>query len=102
MAADSKKEDSNVRRRYTPENDPEWNPDLPYGGKVYLARKMKPDPLHVRLFEVKFAFLTLKIYSIVSLSWCLRGQEFHLCSLDLVISGTSLDCMGYRLTRTIV
>ena len=30
----------------------EWNPNLPYGGKVYLARKKKPDPLWVRVVEV--------------------------------------------------
>ena len=37
-------------QRYKP-ND--WDPDLPYGGKVYLPRKKKDDPLHVRLIEVR-------------------------------------------------
>ena len=50
--ADGSKEETNVRKRYKPESDPEWNPDLPYGGKVYLARKMKPDSLRVRVIEV--------------------------------------------------
>lgn len=46
---------SGVRQRLIqPENeDPEWDPSLPYGGKVYLARKKKPDPLYVRIIEVQ-------------------------------------------------
>lgn len=44
--------ESELRQRWTPQNDPDWNPDLPYGGKVYLARKKKPDPMHVRVAEV--------------------------------------------------
>ena len=30
----------------------DWDPDLPYGGKVYLARRRKPDPLWIRVTEV--------------------------------------------------
>ena len=42
-----------LRHRYQPEMDPEWSESLPYGGKVYLARKKKPDPMYVRVFEVR-------------------------------------------------
>ena len=31
----------------------EWDPDLPYGGKVYLARKLLEDPLWVKIAEVR-------------------------------------------------
>lgn len=48
---------SEVRQRLiqpeTEEHDADWDPNLPYGGKVYLARKKKPDPLHVRVIEVR-------------------------------------------------
>jgi len=30
----------------------DWDPDLPYGGKVYLARRKKPDPWWVTALEV--------------------------------------------------
>ena len=33
----------------------DWNPNLPYGGKVYLARKKKPDPWWVTTLEVSRA-----------------------------------------------
>ena len=29
-----------------------WDPDLPYGGKVYLARKLKDDPTWIKMGEV--------------------------------------------------
>ncbi|VDH93957.1 uncharacterized protein LOC143080534 [Mytilus galloprovincialis] len=52
---------SGVRQRLIqPENeDPEWDPSLPYGGKVYLARKKKPDPLYVRIIEAMVVIGTL-------------------------------------------
>ena len=31
----------------------EWDSNLPYGGKVYLARKKKPDPWWVTTLEVR-------------------------------------------------
>ena len=38
---------------YSPGQHPtDYDPDLPYGGKVYLARKKKPDPLWVTVLEV--------------------------------------------------
>ncbi len=42
-----------LRHRYEPEQDPEWNSELPYGGKVYLARKKKADPLYMKVLEVR-------------------------------------------------
>ncbi|XP_013389315.1 uncharacterized protein LOC106165232 [Lingula anatina] len=45
---------------WTPSPNDEWDPNLPYGGKVYLARKKKPDPLHVRLFE---GFIILLVFA---------------------------------------
>lgn len=30
----------------------EWDPNLPYGGKVYLARQLKEDPLWIKIGEV--------------------------------------------------
>ena len=32
--------------------DADWDPSLPYGGKVYLARRKKPDPWWVLCLEV--------------------------------------------------
>ena len=49
--------------RYKPGDD--WDPSIPYGGKVYLARKKKPDPLWVRILEVS-EFSSL-IYDIMPL-----------------------------------
>ncbi|KAJ8303047.1 hypothetical protein KUTeg_019443 [Tegillarca granosa] len=51
--------ESELRHRWQPQNDPDWDPDLPYGGKVYLARKKKPDPMHVRVAEAVVIILTL-------------------------------------------
>ena len=31
----------------------EWNPELPYGGRVYLPRRKKPDPWWVIVIEVR-------------------------------------------------
>ena len=31
---------------------PSWDPNLPYGGKVYLARRKKPDPWWITALEV--------------------------------------------------
>ena len=36
--------------------DPTWNPDLPYGGRVYLAKKGKPDPWWVTTLEVRIIY----------------------------------------------
>ncbi|KAL4234955.1 hypothetical protein ACF0H5_006597 [Mactra antiquata] len=44
-------ESSGLRQRYAPKEDSDWNPELPYGGKVHLARKKKDDPFHVRAIE---------------------------------------------------
>ncbi|WAR12160.1 ESIB-like protein [Mya arenaria] len=40
-----------VRQRFVEDADPDWDPTLPYGGKVFLARKKKSDPLHIRAVE---------------------------------------------------
>ena len=56
-------EEGGVRQRTKPANSSEnptwklpndWNPDLPYGGKVYLARRKKPDPWWVTALEVLY------------------------------------------------
>ena len=39
-------------KRWSPSQDPDWDDSLPYGGKVYLARKKKPDSIYVRIIEV--------------------------------------------------
>ena len=45
-----KKDDDNKEQESQKYKD--WDPNLPYGGKVYLARRKKPDPLWVRVTEV--------------------------------------------------
>jgi hypothetical protein len=40
-----------VRQRYQPPPG-DWDPDIPYGGKVYLPRKKKDDSIYVRVAEV--------------------------------------------------
>jgi len=42
----------NEEGRYEPPAGSDWNPDLPYGGKVYLARKKMADPWWVLIIEV--------------------------------------------------
>jgi hypothetical protein len=32
--------------------DEDWDPNMPYGGKVYLARMKKPDPWWILCLEV--------------------------------------------------
>ncbi|KAL5022433.1 hypothetical protein ScPMuIL_001588 [Solemya velum] len=60
MAANAASQGTECRKRYNPlEEDPEWDPNLPYGGKVYLARRKKPDPWHVRILEGMLLCLTL-------------------------------------------
>ncbi|XP_070574886.1 secretory immunoglobulin A-binding protein EsiB-like [Ptychodera flava] len=45
------------------DGDEEYDPNLPYGGKVYLARKKKPDTLTVRILEgLLIAFTVFFIY----------------------------------------
>ncbi|KAH3775784.1 uncharacterized protein HI_1625-like [Dreissena polymorpha] len=50
---------SGIKQRYIPDEDPEYDPSLPYGGKVFLARKKKPDPFHIRAFEAFAIFATV-------------------------------------------
>ncbi len=54
-----------TQRRWQPPQDSDWDPDLPYGGKVYLARKKKPDPMSVRVAEVRgsYAFCFSRLQS---------------------------------------
>ena len=33
--------------------DSDWDPNQPYGGKVYLARRKKPDPWWITTLEVR-------------------------------------------------
>ncbi|XP_064611851.1 secretory immunoglobulin A-binding protein EsiB-like [Liolophura sinensis] len=40
-----------LRQRLLPESENEEYQDLPYGGKVYLARRKKADPTYVRVLE---------------------------------------------------
>ncbi|XP_014680682.1 PREDICTED: secretory immunoglobulin A-binding protein EsiB-like [Priapulus caudatus] len=40
-----------VRQRYKPLKE-DWDPDLPYGGRVYLARRKKPDALWIQVLQV--------------------------------------------------
>ena len=46
------KDESEHAATTTIERPSDWDPNLPYGGKVYLARRKKPDPTHVRVIEV--------------------------------------------------
>ncbi len=58
-------DESSVRKRTTnqPRYKPSWakgeadyDPNLPYGPNVYLARKKKPDGWWVKYLEVSFCF----------------------------------------------
>ena len=37
----------------------DWDPDLPYGGKVYLPRKKLQDPLWIRIWEISAIVFTV-------------------------------------------
>ena len=43
----------------------DWNPNLPYGGKVYLAKRKKPDTLFVRVVEVCTVGVGICYYSTI-------------------------------------
>ena len=47
----NKKDDDNKEQEQLKHKD--WDPNLPYGGKVYLARRKKPEPLWIRVTEVR-------------------------------------------------
>lgn len=55
-------EASGLRQRYVPETS-ECDSELPYGGKVFLARKKSRDPTHIRVIEVD-------IWHLFSLNLC--------------------------------
>ena len=44
---------SKTNERWEPPANEDWDPTLPYGGKVYLARRKKPDPWWVIALEVR-------------------------------------------------
>ena len=46
------------QERWVPPTGSEWDSSVPYGGKVYLARKKKDDPLWVKIVEVRPCFIT--------------------------------------------
>ena len=46
------RKNSDENKEHKSQKYKDWDPDLPYGGKVYLARRRKPDPLWIRVTEV--------------------------------------------------
>ena len=40
------------RSIWKPSPEDDWDPNVPYGGKVYLARKLKEDPMWIKVGEV--------------------------------------------------
>lgn len=52
-----------LRQRYVATD---WDPDLPYGGKVFLARKKKPDPLWMKCLE---ALAVISVFGLVYYSY---------------------------------
>jgi len=50
-----RKDEADVKHRS------DWDPDLPYGGKVYLARRKKPDPWWITTLEVRKFTLCSKV-----------------------------------------
>jgi hypothetical protein len=53
-------------KRWQPPPNSDWDPDLPYGGKVYLARKKKPDSLKVKICE---ALLLICTFAFACYAW---------------------------------
>ncbi len=52
---DSRVRQRNTQQRFKPswaKGEPDYDPDLPYGPNVYLARKKKPDSWWVKYVEV--------------------------------------------------
>ena len=49
---EQKRKGAKKQERWKSSQDPDWDHSLPYGGKVYLARKKKSDPLWIRITEV--------------------------------------------------
>ena len=65
--------------RYQPPRGSDWDPNLPYGGKVYLARKKKPDPLWVRITEVSNYQTPVKIVIFYILKFCEINGSYIIC-----------------------
>ena len=53
--------------------DADWDPSLPYGGKVFLARRKKPDPRWFIVLEVGADLVLINykciMYCYISRSW---------------------------------
>ncbi|KAF6039234.1 hypothetical protein EB796_002429 [Bugula neritina] len=67
-------------KRWQPGPRDEWNPDLPYGGKVYLARKKKAPGWVMRIFEVLFVLFVIAFVG----GAYFYMESFHVNALRLV------------------
>jgi len=53
----------------------DWDPNLPYGGKVYLARRKKPDPWWITTLEVR------EFRASIMMSFNVVPRYYYLCHL---------------------
>jgi hypothetical protein len=69
--SETEMQEEGPRRRYkapwSPDG-PEYDPLLPYGPKVYLARKKKPDPWWIVALEVKATSVYIHMYTVITKS----------------------------------
>jgi hypothetical protein len=79
--SDTEVQEERPRRRYkapwSPDG-PEYDPLLPYGPKVYLARKKKADPWWITALEVKktpVCVLTVYVHTITYIVICGEKQK---------------------------
>lgn len=85
MVSDSEEQKSARKRttsagdtpRYQPLPGDDWDPDLPFGGKVYLARKKKPDPTWVKVVEACVLLFAV---------WLAYYTAFHFDSLHFHVT----------------
>ena len=69
LMAERKDEEVRKRSKEIPSWAPggaDYDPNLPYGPKVYVARRKKPDPWWVTTIEVSLSS-TLKTYTMIDL-----------------------------------
>ncbi|XP_046843222.1 secretory immunoglobulin A-binding protein EsiB-like [Xenia sp. Carnegie-2017] len=98
--SDSEKEEVPRRRYKAPwsKGGHEYDPTLPYGPKVYLARKKKPDPWWVIAIEVTVVLSVILFF--VYMYYYIDHLHFHVAHAYARIgSGTAQHHIAHRYLR---
>ena len=76
---------------FTDESGPEEDPSLPYAGKVYLARRKKPDSWLTTIMEVSLHFRHVRHCNVVQ-SYNISQYQFHAQCIKLRMVLNKMQC----------